>query len=220
MQTEDLITHLAAGLRPVRRVWHPAVAAAVWTALAAAVIGVAVLVFGVRPDLAQRLSGGFDLPQLLAAASIGLLAGLAAFQLALPDRDRRWGLLPLPAALAWLATMGWGCVQDVLRLGPEALHLSTSYPCLGFITGLGLPLTGGVLWLARHAAPVRPGPVAALGGLSAAAFASVGLSVVHHLDSAAMVLAWHGLAVLAVTALASLSGPWLLRAGTTGAAMA
>ena len=213
MRTEDLIAHLAAGLRPVRRVWRPAAAAAVWTALAAAVVSTAVLAFGPRPDLAQRLSGGVDLPQLLAAAATGLLAGFAAFQLALPDRDWRWALLPLPAAVGWLATMGWGCAQDFARLGPEALRLTTSYPCLGFITGLGLPLTLGVLWLARHAALVRPGPVAALGGLSAAALASIGLTLVHHLDAAAMVLAWHGTAVLAVTGIAALCGPRLMRAG-------
>ncbi len=180
---------------------------------AALVIGAAVFALGPRPSLTERLVGGFDLPQMLAAAAAGMLAGFAAFQLALPDRDGRWALLPVPAALGWLATMGWGCAQDVARLGPEALRLTTSFPCLAFVTGIGTPLTLVVLWLARHAALVRPGPVAALGGLSAAALASVGLTLVHHLDAAAMVLAWHGIAVLIVTALVSLAGPWLMRRG-------
>ncbi len=213
MQTDELIKRLAAELRPVRRVPHPAVAAALWTVLAAAVIASAVLALGPRPDLAQRLADGFDWAQLLTAAATGVLAGLAAFQLALPDRDGRWALLPVPAALGWLATMGWGCAQDVARLGSEALRLTTSFPCLSFIAGIGTPLTLVVLWLTRHAALVRPGPVAALGGLSAAALASVGLTLVHHLDAAAMVLAWHGIAVLIVTALVSLAGPRLMRRG-------
>lgn len=217
MRTEDLISDLAAGLRPVRRVWHPALATAVWMGLAGAVIGGVVMLSGFREDLVSRLATGFDLPALLAALATGVLAAFAAFQLAIPGRDRRWGLLPLPAAAAWVATMGWGCLQDLARLGPEGLRLGTSLPCLAFIVGLGVPMTLGMLWLARHAAWLRPGPVAALGGLSAAALASVGLSLVHHLDAAIMVLVWHGLSVLLVTALASVVGPWLMRSEQTAA---
>jgi hypothetical protein len=212
MRSEDMITRLSAGLRPVRRVWHPALATAAWTVAAGLVIAAGVAWFGFRPDLKARLAAGFDLPALLAAAATGLLAAFAAFQLALPDRDRRWALLPLPAAAAWLATMGWGCLADVARLGWEGLRLTTSFPCLAFIAGFGVPLTLLILFLARHAAWMRPGPVAALGGLSAAALASVGLTLVHYLDAAAMVLVWHGLSVLLVTALARAIGPRVMRA--------
>lgn len=211
MRSEDLIHRLASDLRPVRPARHPAVSTALWLGAATAVIVAAVLVSGPRHDLAARLAAGFDMPQMLAATATGILAAFAAFQLALPERDRRWVLLPLPAALAWLATMGWGCLQDLVRLGPEALRVGVSLPCLAFIVGLGIPLTVAMLWLARHAAWLRAGPVAALGGLSAAALASVGLSLVHHLDAAAMVLAWHGLSVLVVAGLASLLGPRLMR---------
>lgn len=213
MRSEDLIHRLAADLRPVRPAWHPATATALWLGVAAAVILVAVLVSGPRHDLAARLAGGFDLPQLVTAVATGILAAFAAFQLALPERDRRWALLPVPTAIAWLATMGWGCLQDLARLGPEALRVGMSLPCLMFIVGLGVPLTVAMLWLARHAAWLRAGPVAALGGLSAAALASVGLSLVHHLDAAAMVLVWHGLSVLVVAGLASLLGPRMMRRG-------
>lgn len=214
MHTDDLITQLAAGLRPVRRVWHPLVSTAIWVCAAAAVIGAAVAAFGLRPDIAARFAGGFDAPAMLASAATGVLAALAAFELALPDRDRRWALLPIPAALAWLSTMGWGCLQDLARLGPEGLRLTTSFPCLAFIAGLGLPLTLVMLWLARHAAWFRPGPVAALGGLSAAAFASAGLTLIHYLDAAAMVLVWHGVSVALVVALAGLAGPAVMRRDT------
>ena len=217
MRSEDLITRLATDLPPVRRVWHPAASTVAWVGLAASAICLAVAFFGLRPDLAARLSAGFDLPAILAAAATGVLAAFAAFQLALPDRDRRWALLPLPAALAWLATMGWGCLQDLARLGPEGLRLTTSFPCLAFIAGLSVPLTLGMLWLARHAAWFRPGPVAALGGLSAAALASVGLTLIHYLDAAIMVLVWHGLSIMLVVALASAAGPRVMRAETSAA---
>jgi len=213
MRSEELIGRLAADLRPVRPARNPMAATALWLAVAAAVIVVAVLVSGLRADLAARLAAGFDLPQILAATATGILAAFAAFQLALPERNRRWALLPVPAAIAWLATMGWGCLEDLARLGPEALRVGVSLPCLAFIVGLGVPLTVAMLWLARHAAWLRAGPVAALGGLSAAALASAGLSLIHYLDAALMVLVWHGLSVLVVAGLASMLGPRMMRRG-------
>jgi hypothetical protein len=152
-----------------------------------------------------------DLFHILTAGSVALLSGFAAFQLALPDRNRRWALLPLPAVAAWFATMGLGCVSDVARMGWSGLHLGVSLPCLGFIIGLGVPMALGIMWLTRHAALLRPVPVAALGGLSAAAFASIGLTLVHELHVTIMVLVWHGLAVTAVTAVGALLGPQLMR---------
>jgi hypothetical protein len=213
MRSEDLIHRLAADLRPVRPARHPAIATALWLGVALAVIGVAVLVSASPRVLVARLVAGFDLPQMLAATATGVLAAFAAFQLALPERDGRWALLPIPPAVAWLVTMGWGCLQDLTRLGPEALQIGVSLPCLGFIAGLGVPLTAAMLWLARHAAWLRAGPVAALGGLSAAALVSVGLTLIHHLDAAMMVLVWHGMSVLVVAAIASLLGPRLMRRG-------
>lgn len=211
MRSEDLIHRLATDLRPVRPARHPAVATAIWLGVVAFVILVAVLVSGLRHDLAERLASGFETPQLLTATVTGILAAFAAFQLALPERDPRWALLPLPAAAGWVATMGWGCLQELAQVGPEALRLGMSFACFAFIVGLGVPLTVAMLWLARHAAWLRPGPVAALGGLSAAALASVGLSLIHYLDAALMVLVWHGLSVLVVAGVASMLGPRLMR---------
>ena len=81
-----------------------------------------------------------------------------------------------------------------------------------FIIGFGIPLTLGMLWMTRHAAPIRPAPVAALAGLAAAAIASVGLTLVHHLDAAAMVLIWHGGSVLLVVWLSKRWGARAMRA--------
>lgn len=212
MKTEDLITSLTADLRPVRRVRPPFIATLVWVTAATAAVCLAVLYFGPREDLAQRFASGIDLPQFVAAVATGILAAVAAFQCALPDRDWRWSLLPLPAIAVWFVTLIWGCVQDVMASGTEALHLTTSFQCIAFISGLGLPLTVGILWLSRHAAPLRPGPVAALGGLAAAALASAGLSCIQYLNAAVMILVWHGLAVAVVTVTASMVGPRIMRA--------
>jgi hypothetical protein len=210
MRTDDLIAQLADSLTPVRRVAPPWRAALAWLALAVLLVGAAVAWAGFRHDLAVRLMVPEERINLVAAALTGVAAAFAAFQLAMPDRSARWALLPLPFAVLWLSGLGWGCLRDLVQNGWPAL--STSFDCMGFILSFGLPLTAAMLWMARHAAPIRPAPVAALGGLAAAAISSVGLSLVHHLDAAAMVLIWHGGSIAIVTAAAWLWGPSAMRA--------
>lgn len=210
MQTDDLITRLSQGLRPVRRVMPPVRAALAWLALAALVIGVAVAWSGFRHDLAERLMLMEEQINLGAALATGIAAAFAAFQLAMPDRSARWALLPLPFAAMWISGLGWGCLRDMQEAG--GLVLGTSFGCMRFIIGFGVPLTAAMLWMTRHAAWIRPAPVAATGGLAAAAIASVGLSLVHHLDAAAMILIWHGCSVALVCVLAWVWGPRAMRA--------
>lgn len=206
MRTEELVDHLATDLRPVRRLRPPLVRALGWLAFAAAVIGVAVLIEGFRHDIGTRIRLPHDVAQWVFSVVTGVLAAIAAFTVSLPDRSPRWALLPLPALALWLASLGWGCLADIARLGPESLVLGTSWSCLRFIVGLGLPLTLAMLLSLRHAGPIRPVPVTLLGGLAAAALCSAGLSLFHHLDAAAMVLAWHGGAMLVVVLVSGAMG--------------
>ncbi|MBP0463540.1 DUF1109 domain-containing protein [Roseomonas sp. PWR1] len=198
MRTEDLIGRLAEDLRPVRPLGPPLRRCAAWLAFAAVLLGAAILAFGPRHDLMERLSRTHEGAQLLFAVATGVLAAVAAFELALPDRSPRWALLPVPAAVAWVATLGFGCLDDVARIGPQALVLGTSWGCFRFVVLMGVPLAVSLVWMLRHAGPLRPVPVAMLGGLAGAALSAAGLSVFHHLDAAAMVLAWHGGSALLV----------------------
>ena len=198
MKTEDLIGRLAADLRPVRRLAPPLRRCAMWLAFATLVLAAAIAWYGPRHDLMERLGRPHEAAQLLFALSTGVLAALAAFELSLPDRSPRWALLPLPAAIGWISSLGWGCLADLARVGPQALVLGTSGGCLRFIVLMGVPLSLSLVWMLRHAGPIRPVPVAVLGGLAGAALCGAGLSVFHHLDAAAMVLAWHGGSTLLV----------------------
>jgi hypothetical protein len=212
MRTDDLIASLTGSLRPVRRVRSAGRATALWSAVAVSAVGLAIVHFGLREDFAQRFGSGAELVRLLAAVATGILAAFAAMQCALPDRGWRWALLPVPAIAVWMAALGWGCVEDVMASGREALRLTTSFQCVVFISGLGVPLAVGMLWQSRHAALVRPERVAALCGLAAAAVASAGLSCIHSLNAAAMILVWHGLAVALVTGAVAAIGPRFMRA--------
>lgn len=209
MKDEELIARLAEGLSPVRRLPRPPVLLALWTLGACTLLGLAVLVLGIRAGETGRPLDLFEALHLVAAGLTALLAGLAAIELALPDRDDRWAWLPLPALALWLGTMGLGCLEQLLAPGPEGIPFWISWYCMGFITAIGVPLSLGILWLTRHGALIRPVPVATYGALSAAAFASLGLTLVHPTYGPFMVLAWHGVAVVAVTALCARFGPRL-----------
>jgi hypothetical protein len=112
-------------------------------------------------------------------------------------------------------------VSDFVRLGPDGIALGTSWGCLGFILALTVPLGGAMLFALRHAGPIRPVPTAAVGVLSVAMLASVGLSLVHHLDAAIMILVWHAGAVLVAVALsAAMSRPTFRAAQRLSAATA
>jgi len=210
VKTDELIATLAARAAPVKRVAPPALAAAGWLAMAVLVLGIPVGLGGLRHDIEERLMLPHEQLNLLAALATGITAALAAFHLALPDRSPRWALLPLPFAIFWVSGLGMGCITDFLENGFPAL--STSFQCMAWVVGFGIPLSAGMLWMTRHAAPIRPAPVAALAGLAAASIASVGLSLVHHLDAAAMVLIWHGVSVLLVVVLSRAWGAKAMRA--------
>lgn len=208
MRTDDLICQLCQGLAPVRRV-RPVGAALTWLGLALAVVAGGVLLAGFREDLEDRLMLMHEQVNMLAALATGIAAALAAFQLALPDRSGRWALLPLPFAAIWFSGIGWGCLQDYAEQGWPALSLHLG--CSRFILAFGLPLTLFLLWMTRHALRIRPGPVALMSGLAAASIASAGVSLVHRQDAAAMVLIWHGSAILLVVVVARLCGAWAMR---------
>lgn len=201
VKTEDLVSAMAREMGPVKRLRPPMLRAALWLGLSALMIAAVVLVVGPRHDLAERLSQSWEMAQLIAAVLTAVLAAVAAFHLALPDRSDAWAMLPVPGFLAWLAALGWGCVSDFFRLGPEGLSVGTSWGCLGFILGLSAPMGAGLLLALRHAGPIRPVPTMATGALSVAMLASLGLSLVHYLDAAIMVLVWHAAAVLLAVAI-------------------
>ncbi|MET4702309.1 hypothetical protein ABIE65_005364 [Constrictibacter sp. MBR-5] len=191
LRTEDLLERLVADVRPVRRVVHPVVGAAIWLAVAGAVVTTMVILHGLRPDLMETFARPFVKTSWIASILTGLLAAVAAFHIALPDRSSRWALLPLPPLLLWIAGLGYGCFTDWLRVGPDGLVLGTSFSCFAVIALTSLPLGTGMLFMLRHAAPVRPALTAMIGSLSMAALVSAGLQLFHYLDAAIMVLVWH-----------------------------
>jgi len=140
----------------------------------------------------------------------GLVAAYAVFQVSVPGRALAWAWLPLPAAIAWFAGMGWGCLAQVRADGGAVALGLGSWHCALAITLVSAPMLLVMLLLVRHAGVVRPVPTTVLAMLSAAGLSSAAVSLVHGHESALLTLAWHGGVVLLLCAAAWLSGRPLL----------
>jgi hypothetical protein len=189
--TPDLIEALAANLTPVRRLRRPCTRAACWLAFAVLILGLLAVSQGIRPDLARRLHDPAFVASLAGTLATGILAALAAFLLSLPDRSRLWLLLPAPALVLWLSSLGYQCLTDWISFGPDGMHPGGAARCFATLVFASLPLSLAMLVMLRHAAPLQPVGVILAGSLAVAALTAAALSLFHELNASVMILLWN-----------------------------
>jgi len=203
---EKLIAELAGDLRPVHRLLPPSVRAAGWLAVVAA-LGTILAPMADLGDILHRLAAAPDMwLSVLGSVLTALLAALAAYQTSVPDRSPYWALLPLPAALLWIAASGAGCLRSWIVPGTHDASMGEARICLLFIIGISLPLSFLLLKMLQKACPLRPGLTAVLGGLAAASASATLLNFFHPYDAAATDLLVHILAVGSVVIASRLIG--------------
>ena len=196
---EELIAALASDARPVRRLAPPGRRAAVWLAGLLGLSAVAVLRFSdVAHFIARNDSPGPALSWVGSLAT-GIAAVVAAAYLSLPDRPRRWALLPLPFLALWLGASGAGCLSL-----PSASQGDSDH-CFVFILVLGATVSAFLFWRLRRARPLDGRLVALMGALGAAGLSAALLQFFHpfvitwldlgaHLAAVGLILAVSGLA--------------------------
>ena len=188
--TPELIEILCADAKPVRRLRPPLVRAALWLLFASLVLLALASLLGTRPDLAERLRQPIFVAALAGSLLTGVLAAVAAFHLSLPDRSRLWLLLPVPALVLWVLTIGYGCLTDWVSIGPDGVRLGTTLECFATLLIASVPTSVILLVMLRHTARLYPTTVAMMGGLASAGIAATALSLFHELDASVMVLLW------------------------------
>lgn len=204
---EHLIRDLATDLMPVERLRSPTARAVGWLGVVA-VAAVALAMIADLPALERRLSAAPDMwLAVIGSVVTTILATLAAFQLSLPDANRAWAALPLPAALLWVVASGLGCLRAWLVPGTHIADLSEARDCLIFIIGMSIPLSALMIVMLRRAYSLHPALTAALAGLATAAAAATLLNFFHPFDAAVTDLVVHACAVsLVIVANWALSG--------------
>jgi len=210
--TSDLIERLSADAMPVRRLRPPAWRALGWLAIAALMIAVITAIEGVRPGLLAAFRDPVFALGRGAAVATAITGALATFELSLPDRAARWLLLPLPFAVLWLGSMGYGCLGEWLTRGAEGWRLGHGADCFETILLTSLPLGALLFAMVRHAGPVRPVATALSGGLTLAAIAEGGLTLYHDVNASLMDILAHLAAVAVVVGLSTSSARVVFRA--------
>jgi hypothetical protein len=197
--TPDLIESLAAPPAPGRRLRPPILRAGLWVLFAAFILALLAIGHGLRADLPARLAQPLFATGMGAALLTGILAAVVAFIVSLPDRSGRWLLLPAPAALVWLSTIGYGCLTNWVSVEPDGVRLGETVRCFSTLVLTSLPLSFALLVMLRHAALIRATAVTMAGGLAVAGITATALSLFHDLDATIMVLIWNfGTAALIV----------------------
>ena len=195
---DQLIQALGADLTPVRRLTSPNVRALGWLAI----VGTVALALAAVSDVGAMSRRLVAAPDMWLAASGSLvtavLAAFAAFQLSLPDRQPAWALLPLPAAVLWIAASGMGCLRSWIVPETHPASPGESETCLTFILGLSVPLTILLVVMLRQGYSLRPNLTSVVGGLACAAAAATLLNFIHPYDATATDLTVHAFAVATV----------------------
>jgi hypothetical protein len=204
--TRDLIDTLVECATPVRRLRPPIVRAMLWLAFAGLVLALIAAGNGVRTDLMARLGEPKFAASMGAAFLTGILATIAAFMISLPDRSRWWLLLPLPAVAMWITTIGYGCFADWVSPGPDGIRLGEEARCFALLVLTSVPLATALAAMLRHAALLRSGAVAVMGGLAVAAITASALSLFHDHDATVLILVWNLGTVALITGLGALFG--------------
>lgn len=206
MKTPDLIDALAESATPVRPLRPPLMRAALWLAMAGALLALLAIGHGVRTDLPARLQQGVFIASMGAALLTGILAAVAAFKLGQPECSRWWCLLPVPALAVWVSSIGYGCLIDWVEIGPDGVRMGEAVRCFSTLLLTSLPLSAAMLVMLRHVAVLRPTVVSATCGLAIAAMTSFALSLLHDLDATIMILVWNLGTALIIATLATVFG--------------
>ena len=203
MRTDELIVQLARAAGPVRPLPGPSVRLARWTAAAAAMTALGVIVIGPRADVLTAIYQPTFVALAVATLGTALLSAAGAFVLSVPGVERS----PLQRAVPLVAGGVWALVLVVLLTTggdpvQRILALPFHWACVIEIVGLSIVPSWVLFVMLRRAAPLRRAWSAAFATLAAVALAAVATQVICPLDDPAHQLVGHLLPV----ALLSLSG--------------
>jgi hypothetical protein len=210
METDKFIDRLVDSSDQVVRLSRPSIRAATWFALSVPYVALVVLVMSPRGDLLTKLSDSAYVIEQIAALATGVTAAIAAFATIVPGFNRKVLLLPVLPFVAWLGSVGLGCIGSWIRFGSDGLSLQPDWYCFPAIVLVGMVPAIAMAFMLRRGAPLTPHLTTMLGGLAAAGFGNFGLRLFHPQDASVMVLVWQMGTVFILTAFAGWAGRFLL----------
>ncbi|MEO8243253.1 MAG: NrsF family protein [bacterium] len=191
INTPDLIAALAAQPKPVRRLGSPMLRSLGWLAVAGLVLTVLAVSHKLRPDFGSRMQDTTFQLRLFASAATGVLALIAAFILSIPGRSRLWLLLPVPAALVWVANIGYQCLTNWVDIGPTGMTTGETADCFATLVIISLPLGLTTHMMLRHARHFATSSVAFMASLAISGVTAFAMTLFHALDASVLILSFN-----------------------------
>lgn len=210
MKSHDLIDGLVGSLKPVSPLAPPPTRVAYWLAASLLYVVAVVAAAGLRLDIAEKLQDTRFLVELGSTVATAVLAALAALASVSPGRSRLLILAPLPAVIAWLGSLGEGCLRAWRAAGLGGLDISPDWYCFPAIATVSVVPTLVIVVLARRGMSSQPAVTMALATLSAASMGAAGLRLFHTQDASVMILIWQFGTVAIFTLIGALAGRALL----------
>jgi hypothetical protein len=204
MRTEDLLDRLVRDLRPVRPLTSTSIRLLGWLAVALPTLAFWTMLFGIRPDIEQRLADPRFLIETMAATATGICAAIAAIDSTVPGAPRWRALLPLPPLVLWLLSLGEGCLRILWE--PTGTLLEAQWQCVSGIVLVSAIPGLALLFVLRRGVLLTSGITFCLGALSVSALAAAAMRLFHPVDASLLVLIWQFGTVVALSALAAIAG--------------
>jgi len=214
MSTESLIGKLASEAKPLQPLASPWRRALIWLVVSMPYVALIVAISGVRGDLLSKMSEARFVIEQFAALLTGFTAAIAAFASVVPGNSRNYFFLPVVPLSVWLGSVGIGCLIDVTHAAHHTLYLHMDWLCFPGIVVVGLLPGALIVTMLRRGAPLFPVKSTALAGLAAAGLGDFGFRLFHAEDAGLTVLVWQMGTVFLLTAVAALSGKYVLNWNT------
>src|SRR5262249_59465207 len=105
---------------------------------------------------AAKLGDPRFLVEEIAALLTGITAAVAALATTIPGFDRRIVLLPVLPLAIWVGSLGQGCLQDWIELGPNGPSLRPDWICFPSIVLVSAAPAVVMAVLLRRGRPFAP----------------------------------------------------------------
>lgn len=210
MSLETLISQLSEKGRPVRYVPFARVCAE-WLLVTAISFGVLTVIYGLRADLALRLSEPLFVAELLMNFSLVIAAGVTATAAAYPDRAgiTGWRYLFIVPLLLYAVVFA-AAASDTPDLAGAVFH-KHGFHCLLCIVIFAIIPAAWMLFRLRRLMVVKPMQAAGFSLIMALATGGLGIRVVDAEPLSVGLLIWHYLPMLILSGLGLLLGRKIFR---------
>ncbi len=200
---EQLIKTLSEDTTKIQLAPHPFLQSLKWIIAAAAYLAIALIIFGLRPDIMQALENPWFIIELVVLFGIFVATSLSTALLAFPDlhQKRSIAFAPLLMFALFVVVIFFAWRVDY----PPASLPSHTYECTFCLILVSLLPAGWTFYSLRKFASIHYRLAGGLALLSAASIGALWLRLYEANDSIIHVVEWHYLPMLVV----GIIGLWL-----------